>query len=84
MGEITVGYIGAMLPEYLTTKTEEITASDESNISRASNRVYAKPLVLKAGEEIFYNSYELLSTLHKIGFTDDITAKIIVREKKKD
>lgn len=82
-GDVTIAYIGGMTPNYIETQTEEISSEDESNIGRTTGRVYTKPIVLRAGEEIFYNSYELLTALHNIGFTEDVTAKIIVREKEK-
>lgn len=62
----------------------DVTASDEGTVTKTDNRVYGKPFVLMAGKEIIYNSHELELALRRIGFTDEVTAKIVVVEKEKN
>jgi hypothetical protein len=63
---------------------ESISGDNEIDMPRTDNFVYAKPIILKAGAEIMYNSHALIATLRRIGFTENVIASIIVMEKQKN
>ena len=77
IGDITGGYVSVY------SETPAI-ATDSVDMIRTANRVYGKPIVLMAGEEILYNSQQLLTSLRRIGFSEEIIATIVVMEKTKD
>ena len=56
---------------------------DEITLPKGVDKVYNKPLVLTAQENIIYHSHSLLATLRSIGFSEDVIAYIVVMEKNK-
>ena len=79
-GRITIADVSYHVDKY----EYSLTSEDEGELHKTNNYVYGKPFVLMAGKEIFYNGHQLEATLRRIGFTDDVTAKIVVVEKDKN
>ena len=60
---------------------EDVSGVDQQDFPRDASATYNKPLVLIAGEEVIYNSHQLITSLRRVGFSDTIIGQIIVMEK---
>jgi hypothetical protein len=69
------GYVSVLQADAVNTKSV--------SVSRGFDKVHGKPVVLQAGSEIFYYSDQLIGALRTIGFSEGVTANMIVVEKNK-